>query len=502
MRLLCGFLVASSTLFSQGIEGTVVDSVTGLPIGGAKISVEAAGKLVYQATTDDQGVFRIQPVKVGTYTASFSKPEFFPSAQEASSLRFDIGSNSIHLQGRLTPRSRVAGRVLDGGGRPVSGAELLLDGSLTGQTATSDDEGNFLFRATPGSYILSARSPIGLPPPAGAEDERLGWAHTYYPGVLDRYSAVKISVHAGSDVWGRDITLRITRLVRVRGIVFDNKGDAGAKVPVQAARTDETLSDDIRVLSKEDGSFDFPSLPEGEWRVFAETEGSDSKLRASAVAQVTGHDLDRLDLRLTPPFAVTGSVALLPAEGAKPDKKALGIFLQPLVAGSEGLSQTTTDSNGNFRINNVYPGKYKIVAVSPGPPYFLNSVRMGNRELLGQYFDLVSGTLPMEIKFEAEGGGVRGMVEDCGSGTVVLAPQDSALQEPQFVHTTRCGDQGRFQIANVRPGEYYAFAFDHWGGAAELLSDLDQSLINKAVRVRVERGAFGNVALRITSRNQ
>jgi hypothetical protein len=115
---------------------------------------------------------------------------------------------------------------------------------------------------------------------------------------------------------------------------------------------------------------------------------------------------------------------------------------------------------------------------------------------------LVSGTLPVEIKFEAAGGGVRGMVEDCGSGTVVLAPQDSALQEPQFVQTTRCGDQGRFQIANVRPGDYYAFAFDQWEGAAELLSSLDQSLVNKAVRVRVERGAFGNVALRITSRNQ
>jgi hypothetical protein len=498
MWLLCGLLVASSTLFSQGIEGTVIDSVTGLPIGGAKVSVEAGGKPVYQTTTDDQGVFRIQPVKAGTYTASFTKPEFLPSAQEG----FAVGSNSIHLRGRLTPRSRVAGRVLDGSGRPVSGAELLLDGSLTGQTATSDEQGNFLFRATPGTYILSVRSPIALLPPAAAEDERLGWAHTYYPSVLDRYAAVKISVHAGSDVWGQDITLRVTRLFRVRGIVFDNRGDPAAKALVQAARTDETLSDDIRVVSEEDGSFEFPSLPEGEWQVFAETEGSESKLRVSAVFQVTSHDLDRLDLRLMAPFAVTGSVALLPAERARPDKKALGIFLQPLVAGSEGLSQTTADSSGNFRINNVYPGKYKIVAVSPGPPYFLNSVRMGNRELLGQYVELASGTLPLEIKFESEGGDVRGMVEDCGSATVVLAPQDSALQEPQFVRTARCGDLGRFQIANVRPGDYYAFAFDQWGGAAELLSGLDQSLVNKAVRVRVERGAFGNVALRITSRNQ
>ena len=191
---------------------------------------------------------------------------------------------------------------------------------------------------------------------------------------------------------GRTLRFAGIRSFRVRGTVFDNRGDPAAKVLVQAARTDETLSDDIRVVSKEDGSFEFPSLPEGEWQVFAETEGSDSKLRASAVFQVTGHDLDRLDLRLMAPFAVTGSVALLPAEGAKPDKKALGVFLQPLVAGSEGLSQTTTDSNGNFRINNVYPGKYKIVSVSPGPPYFLNSVRMGNRELLGQYVEGTSWT--------------------------------------------------------------------------------------------------------------
>jgi hypothetical protein len=186
---------------------------------------------------------------------------------------------------------------------------------------------------------------MAMPPPAAAEDERLGWAHTYYPSVLDPYAAVKISVHAGSDVWGQDITLRITRLFRVRGIILDDRENPAAKVVLQAARTEETLSDDIRVVSKEDGSFEFRSLPEGEWRMFAETEGSYSKLRASAVFQVMGHDLDRLDLRLTAPFAVTGSVTLLPVESAKPEKKAIGIFLQPLVAGSEGLSQTTADSN-------------------------------------------------------------------------------------------------------------------------------------------------------------
>lgn len=502
MQLLLVFLLAGLTVLSQDIEGTVVDSVTALPIAGAKVTIEADGKPVYQATTDDQGAFQIRSVKAGAYTASFTKPEFLPSTQERSKLRFEIRSDSVHLQGRLTPRSRVAGRVFDAGGRPVSGAEVLLDGSLIGQTATSDEEGNFQFRAAPGSYVLSARAPSTLRPPAAGSGERLGWAHTYYPGVLDRLAAVKISVRAGLDMRGQDIGLRATHLVRVRGNVFDDNGDSVPRVALQAARTDETLSDEVQTVSEEDGSFEFASLPEGQWRVFAETHLGNVRLRASVVVEVAGHDLDRLNLRLMAPFAITGSVMLPRTEGAKPEAKVVGIFLQPLVAGSEGFSQAKTDSNGNFRIDNVYPGKYKIVAVSPGPPYFLNSVRMGNREVLGQYVDLLSGTLPVEIKFESEGGGVRGTVQDCENGTVVLAPQDGAFQQAQFVQTTRCGDQGRFEIANVRPGDYYAFAFDQWPGAAELLSGLDQSVVNTAVRVRVERGMSVNVDLRITSRSQ
>jgi len=500
--LLCALLIAGSALFSQSIEGTVLDSVTGLPLGGAKVSVEQGGKPVYQATTDEQGFFRIQLVKAGAYTASFQKPDFFTSTERPSSLAFEVGSNVVHLRGRLTPRSRVAGRVLDELGRPVSGAELLLDGVRTGQTARSDAEGNFLFRAVPGRYVLSARAPRELPPPTGGEGERLGWVNTYYPGVLDLAASVKISVQAGSDVLGRDIALRAGRLAGVRGTVFDNNGNPAAKVSVQAERVDEILSDSIRVVSKDDGSFEFSSLPEGEWRIFAETDSGSPKLRAFAVIQVAGHDMDQLDLRLAPPFALTGSVALVVAEGARADQKKVVIFLKPLVAGAEGLSQGTTDSNGNFRIENVYPGKYKVIAVSPGPPYFLNSARVGNRELLGQYVDLLAGTLPVEIKFESEGGEVQGVVEDCASGTVVLAPQDGAVREPQFVYTTQCGELGKFQIANIRPGDYYAFAFDQWDGAAELLAGLDQALVNKAVRVRVEPGAIGNVALRMTLRNR
>lgn len=507
MRLLYGALFASSALiaqgveFTQGVEGNVIDSVTGTPLGGAKVTLTAGGQSLYQTITDDKGDFRIRSVRAGLYTAGFSKPEFLPSPQETLSVGFNA-ADSVRLRGRLTRRSRVTGHVFDADGRPVPGAELLLDGSLTGQTATSDEEGHFVFWANPGSYVLSARPPGTLLPPPTSEDEHRGWAHTYYPGVLDRHAAVKIAVHAGLDAPGQDIVLRVTRLLCVRGTVLLDNGDPALQAHVHAVRIDETLSETVLAVSNDDGSFEFPSLPEGEWQVSAETEGGGEKLRAFMPAQVAGRDIDRLELRLTPPFAVTGSVAFVQVERAKPERRPVGIFLQSFVPDPDGLRQATTDANGNFRIDNVHPGRYKIVAVSPGQPYFLNSVRMGNVELLGQYVDLASSALPVEIQFESTGGGVRGMVEGCGGGTVVLAPRDSALRLPQFVHTTKCRDLGQFEIPNVRPGDYFAFAFDQWGGAVELLSTLDPTLVNKAVRVRVERGEFSDADLRITSLNQ
>src|SRR3989442_15875620 len=76
------FLLAGSVLFAQVIEGTVVNSVTKLPISGATVSIEAAGKAGYQATTDENGAFRIEGVKDGSYTARFSKSGFLAPARD------------------------------------------------------------------------------------------------------------------------------------------------------------------------------------------------------------------------------------------------------------------------------------------------------------------------------------------------------------------------------------------------------------------------------------
>jgi hypothetical protein len=57
--------------------------------------------------------------------------------------------------------------------------------------------------------------------------------------------------------------------------------------------------------------------------------------------------VERLDLRLTAPFTLTGMVTLGSA-GKLPSGKRVAIFLRPSVATSEGLSQGIAGQDGGF----------------------------------------------------------------------------------------------------------------------------------------------------------
>ena len=501
MKPLLVLLVPLVPLFGQVIEGIVTNSATGVPVNGVAVTIESNGKPAYHTTTDLHGAFRIDGVKAGLYAASFTKGGYLElDAQSPARRPFQVpsGSDAVHLEAKLTPLGQISGRVLDANGDPLANAEVLVDGSRMGRTTDSDKDGRFSFVMAPGRYRLLAKPPSTLKPPPSDRNERVGWVPTYYPGVLDSRAAVQIALDAGAELWGNDIKLRTTSLRRVRGVVLDSKGEPVSHAAVRTARTDETLFEDIETLSAADGSFEFPALYDGQWSIHAEKQTNGVKLMAFAAALVGDRDIDDLQLRLTAPFTVRGTVSF-DGTGKLPGK--VTIFLKPpVIAGSQGVSRAVVDPGGGWKIDNVYPGAYRVIAISPGPPHFLETIRIGDRNILGQDVEFYPGSLPVEIGFASKGGAVHGSVEGCGSATVVLAPQDPNLYEPQFVQTARCSGDGRFDIPTLRPGDYYAFAFSRWEGAGELFAMLDQSILNQAVGVRVVQGQAATVELKVTVR--
>ena len=504
-----GLLLAMGGL-AQIVEGTVSDAVTNAPLGGAKISIERGGKVVRVALSDGQGGFRVEGIAAGEYTATFSARGYEEPAQGDAVLKpfLVTGDGSgVRLDARMTPMGKVAGRVVDGDGGPVAGAIVQLLGSRTGYGATTGREGKFSFDEVPADvYRLWTQAPQSLKAPLAQGGERMAWVSTFFPGVADASAAGSLVVRAGSEVWEEAIHLQAARVHRIRGVLLDAGGS-----PVQGIRV--TLGSNQGIWMKPEdrerytvadgeGSFEFADVTDGTWRLSAELEKDGGKLRAFTAEKMAGHDLDRTQLRLNPPFTVRGTVVReAPAGG--PGKKARMLVLLTPDGGGSVNHQAAASEDGQFQIDGVYPGQYIVRPISPGAPYYLASITLGEREIpYQQPIDLMSGALPLTIVYKSNGGGVRGTVENCGAATVVFYPQDARLQISEFKRRAICGEGGHFEIAHMRPGEYYGLAFDRAPGLDEMFVglDLDQGLINRAIRVTVRPGEFTAGDLRVTRR--
>jgi len=104
--------------------------------------------------------------------------------------------------------------------------------------------------------------------------------------------------------------------------------------------------------------------------------------------------------------------------------------------------------------------------------------------------------LPLRVVYKSGAGRATGTVERGEGAWVVLVPQDEALRDSdQFIRTARCAAYGKFAIDNLRPGSYYAFAFDRV--RKEMLEDVEfvRKIVPRAVRVEVRHGEAANFDL-------
>jgi hypothetical protein len=500
--------MAASALLAQ-VEGSVVNSSTGAPLVGAFIRIdrESESEMAYHSVSGPGGEFRIEAMATGDYTAVFVLRGFRQPDRDSQPRRpFHVAAlgPTVHLEARMLPLARVSGRVLTASERPVPGAavELIRAGFPVGDTTTADKQGNFSFdEVDPGTCLLNARAPRDAPPPAAGDGLRLGWVSTFYPSTSDRLAGVRIIVTPGAELAGFDIHLLALPLRRVSGTVLSPNGEPAPNVQVTLALPDEVSGPDVETTARTggDGSFAFPGAYDRGWRLTAEAEAAGVKLRVQTALEVAGHDVEHLHLRLAPPFALTGKVVRQVPEGVPlPAGPAVGVMLM-VRAGGDHVNHAVADASGNFRIEGIAPGAYTIRPISPGPPFYLDSVQLGTRDVTEQEVELTPDSLPVTITYNSDGGGVRGAVENCGGATVVLAPRDTALQSYEFIRQASCQADGRFEISSIRPGEYDAFAFDRAPVFLEVASFAGR-YANQAVRVTVRAGEMTTASLKVTPR--
>ncbi len=490
------------------------------------------------------GAYRVAGLDEGYYTGELSKDGFSDAQIPARDITTTLlpGRGGIHVVGdvparadaRLNPWGRVRGRVVDEEGKPVAKVRVEISNVVGGDTV-ADERGEFSFSdLPPGSYTVVAKP---QPETHMREGELVGTVPVYYLSATDLAEASEIPVGWGADVAGIELRLTSVPVHRVSGVVSDEAGKPVAnamvrllgrtpptrktmtgasisgpgplmRVPLQGSDSlIQMLTRAIRdysvgpgrepkiamVESRADGTFEFPSVQKGDWRVTAE---SDERRFGVASASVADEDVEGVQIRLSGQFNVEVSADWRDLQPPKPDNGGPAytgflVRLQPL---EEQPQVQFNPEGGVTSIHGAFPGRYRVMASGPlDRSYYISSVTLGGTDVLGKVMDLTPGAGPFEAVIKHDMGSVRGTVENAEGASVYLVPQ--AADEVIHYVAISAGAGGSFEFKNVIPGDYYVVAFDRSDKKELPSQDLPYSIASLGSRVKVEpsAGATANV---------
>ena len=158
---------------SGSLSGRVLTADTGRPVKRARVQVSAGGRQSRVATTDDQGRFQTSGLSAGAYTVTASKSGFVDAIygqrrplQPGTPVELADGQAITSVDLRLIRGGVITGHVMDEDGEPLTRAMVTVERYqyVRGERQLvaaggdpSDDRGQYrVFGLPPGDYYVSA----------------------------------------------------------------------------------------------------------------------------------------------------------------------------------------------------------------------------------------------------------------------------------------------------------------------------------------------------------
>jgi hypothetical protein len=506
------------------VEGTVLSAANGQPLKKARVTLRRmfeggpgaqsfpAGQGVefprqqgrnvpYVAVSDASGKFSIVDVQPGRYRLSVERQGYVRAeygqrqpGRAGATLTLDAGQKLRELLFRLIEDGVITGRVTDEDGEPVvhGQVQVLRLSYQRGQKqfmtfggAQTNDKGEYrVFGLTPGRYFLSATASVQFGGPGGTGNIRFApgspqgeevYAPTYYPGTTEPQNATPISVGAGDEMTGMDLSIAPQRAFRVRGrvtpppaaddrqtqrrgglqVLLLRRGSAGSFGRAFSQQAD---------VEQAQGTFEFRAVLPGSYYLMAATSDGRRWVTHREPLEVGRGDVEGLHVTIGPGMDLSGRLRI---EGNVPlPANRVQVMVVPQEESNFGVPSSAAGPDGTFLLPGLSAETYFLAVQGIGPGAFLKTARMGGEDVLETGITLPSKAGgQLEIVMSVNGGRIEGSVLDsenlpAAAVTVVLVPPEKRRKNSTFYKTAVSDAQGRFTLQGIAPGDYKLFAWD------------------------------------------
>ncbi len=512
--------VASATSSSSSgdftLSGTVVNSVTGEPIGRALVRI--IGVVQRTVFSDGEGRFQIDGLPTGSVNVEAQKPGYFSQQQLRSGGINDlvnIGPDTARVVVKLTPQSAIYGRITDAAGQPIENVPVRLtersvrDGRRRWDARSltqSDEDGRFRFaNLLPGTYYLAA-GPGSDETRFRAHDEKpkTGYPSLYYPAAPDLSSASPIQLDPGQQTEA-DLSMPVVPVYQISGMVIGYPAGQGVGLQL-LTQSGQALSLPVR-FAMDTGVFEAFLVPAGSYVLTASSQAGDQPLRAEIRLNVATN-LDNVHLTMGPALSIPIAVRMesrdpshLSSPGWNQQRPPVSVRLIPTEQLTPERSSTFLQQSPGREIMalpDVEPGKYVAEAMAWGP-WYVQSAQYGPTNLLTDDLTIIPGqAYPLEIVLRDDdatlSGNFKASEQSGRSATVLVLPQPASNRGVKVIPLS---PQSGFTVNGLAPGDYLVFAFDRVDNLEYANPDVLQPYVSQATHVTLAPNQETRVVLNL-----
>jgi hypothetical protein len=284
----------SGMVIKYDYEDSEIPSIPEL-MSGVTVFAEREDGRRYEATTNNEGFYKMVDLWPGRYKLDAKLPSYLISDTDKASI-VEVPKAGCATAGfLLRTDGHISGVLLDAQGRAASGTyvelipfeltaklEALRTGPFMGRVEETNSDGRFEFvKLKPGRYLLGVnvlRTPDGKNP----------FRRTFFPGVPDAAEAKIITLEKGQKLTGIDLRMPPRLPMReIRGVVVWKNGSPVIKALIILKDTPASTGGQSLAFAEPDaqGRFTLQTL-----------EGPDAWVHASVMIPVK-HGLDVMEAR-------------------------------------------------------------------------------------------------------------------------------------------------------------------------------------------------------------